>query len=560
MRTGLYGIASTQEVQPFPEGKGVVDEGCHISIVMEEPRHAIQQGCLHLTEGCLFGAHGVWLNAEHPDWSSPAHLEELEHTVSEAVTYASVEGPLQAVHWSAATRTLQLHVDFARQHPLFWTKWSSGIVFAYSMDMLVSLMRRQDLEVLPDEESAAMLLTFGSIMGDGTLIQGVKKLMPGHTLTWTPDAVVVEERLPLADIERDITDTEESTDVLDEAFRLSVAQMVQANQYAGCDQHNLLSGGLDSRLVALATAQGLEGGRLSTLCFSAKGARDESISAALAERHGWTHRFHDLQEGGYMTVTDSVFEYDGCVNFLASAHHREALKAHPLPKLGLLGSGQGANVLLTDNHKWASSGSEVLRSMRLYAGVNEWARRSAKAAWEACGDVQTFRVVNRGFLYTNSGANSTAAFGVLWSPFVSAQFVRAALRLAPSLIEGQRAYLTWLAERFPQAAEHVWERYNARPVLGWRLRLAQTMALWKARFWRVWPWNSSASMSPVEHWMSSSSNIQHFYRDTFRRLSPLLSHYPHLRGQVERDYPNMSAVNKASVLTLLLATESWIEP
>lgn len=67
-------------------------------------------------------------------------------------------------------------------------------------------------------------------------------------------------------------------------------------------------------------------------------------------------------------------------------------------------------------------------------------------------------------------------------------------------------------------------------------------------------------MSPVEHWMSSSSNIQHFYRDTFRRLSPLLSHYPHLRGQVERDYPNMSAVNKASVLTLLLATESWIEP
>ena len=143
------------------------------------------------------------------------------------------------------------------------------------------------------------------------------------------------------------------------------------------------------------------------------------------------HRFHDLQEGE-MAVTDSVFEYDGCVNFLASAHHREALKAHPLPKLGLLGSGQGANVLLTDKHKWASSGSEVLRSMRLYAGVNEWARRSAKAAWEACGDVQTFRVVNRGFLYTNSGANSTAAFGVLWSPFVSAQFVRAALRLAPS--------------------------------------------------------------------------------------------------------------------------------
>ena len=499
------------------------------------------------------------MNSPERDWHNPQSKSHLRSAVASAAGFAETEGPLQGVHGDGLKKSLQLHVDVARQHPLYWTTCAWGILFAYSMEELLALMRAHAVQVSPDEESAGLLLTYGSILGTRTLVRDVHKLMPGQTLTWTPEAVTTEERMPLEEIERDIDGFKEATSLLDDAFHDSVSQMVAVNREAGCAQHNLLSGGLDSRLVALATAQQLDGAPMSTLCFAVKDSLDASISASLAHEHGWQHRAHDLGQGEYMMNTETVGEYDGCVNHLASAHHRHALSKERLPNMGLLGSGQGANVLLTDNHKWGASGSEVLHAMTLNAATRGVCKDAAEEAWRATPDVQRFKMVNRGFLYTNSGAYSTAAFGVLWSPFNSGQFVRAALRLHPDIVHGQRAYLTWLAERFPAATHHVWERYNAKPVLGARLRRAQARALWGARLRRVLPLRTPKSMSPIELWMDSSPEIQHFYSDTFRRLSPLLRHYPSLEATVVRDFPTMNAMNKASVLTLLLATQAWFD-
>ncbi|HCL46820.1 MAG TPA: hypothetical protein DHW55_06130 [Flavobacteriales bacterium] len=559
MRTGIYGIAATRPVA-LPGGAlhlGV--EGFHLALAYRKPLHAVQKAVLHADTDGIFGAHGVWMNASDRDWQDPQSMSQLKSAVASAAGFAETEGPLQGVHGDCNAKTLQLHGDVARQHPLYWTTCAWGILFAYSVEELVALMRDHDVPVAPDEEGAGLLLTYGSILGARTLIRGVRKLMPGQTLTWTPDAVSTKERMPLDEIERDIDGFKEATSLLDEVFHDSVSQMVAVNRDAGCVQHNLLSGGLDSRLVALATARHLDGAPLSTLCFAAKDSLDASISGSMAQEHGWQHRAHDLGHGKYMMDIESVGEYDGCVNHLASAHHRHALSKERLPNMGLLGSGQGANVLLTDNHKWGASGSQVLHSMTLNAATRGVCVGAAEEAWRATPDVQRFKMVNRGFLYTNSGAYSTAAFGVLWSPFTSGHFVRAALRLHPDILKGQRAYLTWLADRFPAAKDHVWERYNAKPVLGARLRLAQARALWGARFRRVLPLRTSKSMSPIEMWLDSSAEIQHFYNDTFRQLSPWMKHYPSLEATVVRDFATMNAMNKASVLTLLLATQAWFD-
>ena len=559
MRTGIYGIAATRPVTLPGDALHRGVDGFHLALAFRKPLHAVQKAVLHADAHGIFGAHGVWMNAPERDWHDSPSKSHLRSAVASAAGFAETEGPLQGVHGDGIEKTLQLHVDVARQHSLYWTTCTWGILFAYSVEELVALMRAHDVPVTPDEQGAGLLLTYGSILGTRTLVRGVHKLMPGQTLTWTPDAVTTQERMPLEEIERDIDGFKEATSMLDDVFHDSVSQMVAVNRDAGCAQHNLLSGGLDSRLVALATARHLDGAPLSTLCFAAKDSLDASISASLAHEHGWQHRFHDLGHGEYMMDTETVGEYDGCVNYLASAHHRHALSKERLPNMGLLGSGQGANVLLTDNHKWAASGSQVLHAMTLNAATRGACVDAAEEAWRATPDVQRFKMVNRGFLHTNSGAYSTAAFGVLWSPFTSGQFVRAALRLHPDIVHGQRAYLTWLAERFPAATHHVWERYNAKPVLGVRLRRAQARALWGARLRRVLPLRTPKSMSPIELWLGSSAEIQHFYNDTFRLLSPWLRHYPSLEATVVRDFPTMNAMNKASVLTLLLATQAWFD-
>ena len=273
-----------------------------------------------------------------------------------------MEGPLQGFMWDNEAQTLHLHADFARQHPLFWTPMKDGVAFAYSVDKRVELMKGHGMEVVPDEEAAALLLTYGSILGDGTLVRGVRKLMPGHSLQWSPEGVQTSERQPLAQIEKDVHSMADAVELLDRTFTAATQAMVDCNLHAGCTQHHLLSGGLDSRMVAMAASEVDQGGKVSSLCFSAQGSRDESISASIARQRGWAHTQVDLGHGAYLCTTESWKEYDGCVNYLASAHHRWALSKASLDKVGLLGSGQGANVLLTDRHRWGLSGGALLEA------------------------------------------------------------------------------------------------------------------------------------------------------------------------------------------------------
>lgn len=539
----------------MPNASVHVDGTWNFDLGQEVPVHPVQRSVVRQSKGVVVGLHGVWLNAPSPDWPHSEWDGAVLGIASSPEAFDAVEGPLHGCHWNPETHTLQLHADFARQHPLFWFAHSDGLCFAFSVDVLVSMMKRQGLPVQPNPEAAAMLLTYGSVLGEATLVQGVQKLMPGTSLIWTPESTTLVRQSSLLEVARDLVEIRQASSALHKAFLESVASMVEANRASGCAQHTLLSGGLDSRLVTLATAS-LED-ETSCLCFSAEGYLDHAISKAIAEERGLTYRFHNLSRGEYMMNTSSVLEYDGCVNYLASAHHRSALEHVQLASLGLLGSGQGANVLLTDNHAWGAEGAEVLAGFECYSGVRSEALSAALAAWEACPHPQLFKVENRGFLYTNSGAYSTVEFGVLWSPFTSRGFVKQALRLDPALVGNQRAYLAWISERFPEAQTHLWERYGVRPVPGLRLRLAQLRAKAHAKVGQIWPAWAPASMSPIQAWYDSSPKIQDFYRKTFHEHRSWLGLFPALRDAVERDFETMTVMNKSSVLTLLLASKSW---
>lgn len=556
MRAGLFGALSSEALNV--PGTTLRAEG-EWNVVLGEVGcpHPVQGSVLRDQGGRWVGLHGAWLNPPTSNWSEELSAEVVQEVVSSPEAFERAEGPLQGCCWDARSSTFLLHGDFARQHPLYWTAHDKGMLFANSVDKLVELMRSLSVPVVPDQGAAAMLLTYGCILGDQTLIQGVRKIMPGHSLTWTPQGIQVGPRSSLLHIPRDLNREEETTQALDASLRSSIRCMAELNRRSGCRQHTLLSGGLDSRLVTFALSD--EVSEVEALCFSARGYLDHHISETLAGDLGWGYHFCDLGTGEYMMETDSVMEYDGCVNYLASAHHRHALEQLEPEALGLLGSGQGANVLLTDAHSWDASGEDALRSMELYSGVRSHALSSAMKAWDQHPHPQVFKVINRGFLYTNSGAYSTASRGVLWSPFTSRAFVRTALRVSREHVAGQRAYLTWMASRFPDALNYDWERYGVPPVLGWRLRMAQVWAKLRAKLGRWIPSWAPASMSPIQDWHDKSPRIQDFYRQTFQDHQAWLGLYPSLQSMVERDYDTMTVMNKASVVTLLLASKSWFK-
>ena len=307
-----------------------------------KPVHRVQGAWMQDTPDDVMGIHGTWLNAPQPCGGTIAPTQRARSIG----LIDSMHGPLQGLRFVKRSLKLELHVDFARQHPLFVCEHELGVAFAHSLWRVVELMRTMGWPVEPDAKASTLLVAHGAILGTRTLVLGVSKLMPGHTFQWTPQGASQQPRVDLTSNRHVVQDMSEAIELVDRAFMASVQSMVATNEAHGCAQVNLLSGGLDSRLVLLATQQHARD--VQSLCFARPGSLDQTLAAEVARAQGTRHHFHSLGSGAYMTSLGTVEDYDGAVNHLASAHHRSALEAAHGLDMGVLASGQTANVLFTE--------------------------------------------------------------------------------------------------------------------------------------------------------------------------------------------------------------------
>lgn len=505
----------------------------------------------------VMGVHGTWLNATTAAWWDCSYAgHALEKALSPGAQFDQLHGPLQGLRFEKQSIHLELHVDFARQHPLFVCEHERGLAFAYSLWRLVELMRALEWPVEPDAKASALLVAHGAILGKRTLVQGVSKLMPGHTCRWSPEGASVRPRLDLVSERHVMRDMTEAIELVDHAFMTSVESMVTTNQLHGCAQVNLLSGGLDSRLVLLATRKYARDVR--SICFARTGSVDQTIASEVACSQGTQHHFHSLGQGAYMTSLATVGDYDGTMNHLASAHHRAALESSSGWNMGVLASGQTANVLFTESAPRQMSAVFPLGPVP--RALKSLALEATEEALASSPDAHVAKIWNRSFLSTNSGAYSTRPWGVLWSPFASVDVVKAALAVHPSLLADHRFYLTWLARKHPGAQDHMWERYRTRPVLGGSFRRAVWRATWEARIRQRMPWCSAHSMSPVAHWREHTPEVKTWFDEPDPTLLDQWKHHPELRAALGASWQTLGVTAESSVLTLLEASRLLFNP
>ena len=82
--------------------------------------------------------------------------------------------------WDAGQRRLFCARDRLGIKPLYYF-WD-GRVFAFASE-IKALLRHPDIRTEFNSTLLAEYLTFGYTSGDATMFRGIRKLMPGHTLT-----------------------------------------------------------------------------------------------------------------------------------------------------------------------------------------------------------------------------------------------------------------------------------------------------------------------------------------------------------------------------------------
>lgn len=261
----------------------------------------------------------------------------------------TIRGQFAVAHWDRETRRLTLARDAMGVLPLFW--WSDGreVVFASELDALLKgLSQAPSL----DREGLSLYLGYRAVPAPRTLWSNVRKVPPGHTLTWSPGDHVpssTDWRPALPDPDPALT-LAESTHLLNEALSDAVDLALVADVPVGA----YLSGGLDSSLItALAQRQTTQ--PLRTFCATfGDGAADESTWAREVAKHlGTLHTDVLVNAADFLEQWPKLSRLRGApVSEPADiAVHRLALEAAQHVKVVL--SGEGSDELFAGYPKHA---------------------------------------------------------------------------------------------------------------------------------------------------------------------------------------------------------------
>jgi asparagine synthase (glutamine-hydrolysing) len=153
--------------------------------------------------------------------------------------------------WDKRTRTLTLARDRFGVKPLYYALLADGtLVFGSEMKaILASGLVRASLreDALPD------YLANHATSGEGTLLAGIKRLLPGHTLVWRNGEVRTRQYWDLR-FETKAEDTRPDAELVDE-YRERLREAVRLRLMADVPLGAFLSGGIDSATITALMSQ-----------------------------------------------------------------------------------------------------------------------------------------------------------------------------------------------------------------------------------------------------------------------------------------------------------------
>jgi asparagine synthase (glutamine-hydrolysing) len=188
--------------------------------------------------------------------------------------------------WDRRSRTLTLTRDRFGVKPLYYALLDDGtLVFGSEIKaILASGLVRPALreDALPD------YLANHATSGEGTLLAGVKRLLPGHTLVWREGAVRIRRYWDLR-FEAEAEDTRPDAELIAE-YRERLKEAVRLRLMADVPLGAFLSGGIDSATITSLMSELVHDPNKTSPGGSAEPAPNElSYARLVAEAFGTDH-------------------------------------------------------------------------------------------------------------------------------------------------------------------------------------------------------------------------------------------------------------------------------
>ena len=185
--------------------------------------------------------------------------------------------------WDTRRRRLVLARDRFGIKPLYYRAADGHLEFASEL----RAFPRGDIDL----DALEAFLAFNSIPAPLTIFREVRKLPPGHLLVWEEDGAVRIDRYARPGPVRAAEERNEDEAELVEELRARIRDSVRAHLVSDVPVGMLLSGGIDSSLLAaLAAAEATEPLRTFSIGFEERSFDELTDARLVAERYATRHR------------------------------------------------------------------------------------------------------------------------------------------------------------------------------------------------------------------------------------------------------------------------------
>lgn len=429
---------------------------------------------------------------------------------------------------------------------LYYYKDESYLICSTDLFTLSRALKELNITFSLDIQAAYLMLSSGCIFEDLTPIKEVSKLRAGEYIQVTNHQLDCQFYFHLKNIKQTSDSKETIINKLDKKFKRAIEMEFKLNEKYNLQNVTTLSGGLDSRMVAL-IGHKLGYTDQQLLNFSEPGYADQVIAKQIADVYQMPISQHNLVPELLLDIDRVIAVNDGMGIYTGCSHVFSVVKDLNIPSVGYFHTGVIGDTImgnLTDNHQ--AFQNKLFSSTLVFDVAKEYIE---KLIVDYDNDIEMAVIYNSIFTNESNGFLYFDLIGATSSPFLNNEFLQYAFSIPRKYRLNTSIYIDWINKLHPDIGSFTWETIGGPPTNDklkrfiYRLKRAIIKRLPIKNMWKN-------GMNPEQLWYDNNtevkSQLDNYFFNNLDRINDVT-----LRNDAKKLYEIGDFDSKARCLTLV---------
>lgn len=435
---------------------------------------------------------------------------------------------------------------------LFYYQDKDNLIVSTDFYTTTNAIRQTGVQLKLNIDACYLLLSSGFMHEDYTLFEQIKQIRAGEYLSYNEKKQINKHfYFHLNQIKTIQISYPAAIEQLDEMFRKAVAIEYELDKKYGYPSYTTLSGGLDSRMVAL-TAYDLGYKNQHLVNFSQPKYADEIIAQKIAKDYKLKFKHISLFSNSLTSIDENIAINGGLTIYTGASHVYSAMCELQGENIGIIHTGNIGDAVLGS---FITNKQIQLPDFKSGMYSEDKTGKSSQVLSSVLSNYaseELFKFYNRAFLGANNGFLYYDLVGESSSPFLEPDFLAFAYSLPREYKYKSRIYIDWIKQKHPEYAQYIWEAIGGKPTnnhllrLLYRIRRAIVKRLPLQTIWKN-------TMNPEQLWYDSDTEVKTTMDQYFEANLKYTDKLPDIQKDLKKLYQKGDIQLKAQVLTLLSA-------